>query len=371
MAQLYGLSSTSDNSGLSLVDKPGTLLRNRWRLSRLRCMMRRVDKRKPSTAPRPRRQRTPPEDRLSIDDLLEEAQRTAIESIPENTRRAYATDWNQYRNWCQKRSRVPLPASADTVSAYLTAIAKTHAISTLRRRLTMVSKVHRISGKPDPTGDVRVKQLWRGILRSKGEAQRGKKPLLVGDLRRMVDALPKTLRGDRDRALLLLGFAGGLRRSELVALDVEDLEEVEEGLVVNLRRSKTDQTGKGQRKGIPFGKSKATCPVRAAIAWLRAAEVYEGPVFRALTKHDTPRRSRLSAQTVALVVKHAFRAIGKRPRDFSAHSLRSGLVTAAAMNGADERTIMRHTGHRSVEMVRRYIRDASLFRDNPASKAGL
>jgi site-specific recombinase XerD len=319
----------------------------------------------------PKRRPAPQIAELSIDDLLEEAQRTAIDSIPENTRQAYATDWNQYRNWCQKRSRLPLPASVDTVSAYLTALAKTHAISTIRRRLTMVSKVHRISGKPDPAADERVRQLWRGILRSKGEVQRGKKPLLVHDLRKMMDELPKTLQGGRDRALLLLGFAGGLRRHELVALDVEHLEAVEEGLVMNLRRSKTDQTGKGMKKGIPFGKSKATCPVRAVIGWLQAAEIVEGPVFRAVTKHDTPRRQRLTAQSVALVVKNAFRLIGKRPRDYSAHSLRSGLVTAAAIGGADERTIMRHTGHRSVEMVRRYMRDASLFRDNPAIKAGL
>jgi site-specific recombinase XerD len=321
-----------------------------------------VSKRRQPTSPAPAE--------LSIDELLEEAQRTALESIPENTRRAYATDWNQYRNWCQKRSRVPLPASVDTVSAYLTALSKTHAISTLRRRLTMVSKVHRISGKPDPAADERVRQLWRGILRSKGEAQRGKKPLLLHDLRKMTEALPQTLQGDRDRALLL-GFAGGLRRHELVALDVEDLEDVEEGLVVNLRRSKTDQTGKGMSKGIPFGQSKATCPVRAVVAWLQTAEIYEGPVFRAVTKYDTPRRQRLTPQSVALVVKNALRLIGKRPRDYSAHSLRSGLVTAAAIGGADERTIMRHTGHRSFEMVRRYMRDASLFRDNPASKAGL
>jgi integrase len=138
----------------------------------------------------------------------------------------------------------------DTVSAYLTALAKTHAISTLRRRLTMVSKVHRISGKPDPAADEHVRQLWRGILRSKGEAQRGKKPLLVHDLRKMMDKLPETLQGDRDRALLLLGFAGGLRRHELVALDVEDLEEVEEGLVVNLRRSKTDQNNPAVKAGL-------------------------------------------------------------------------------------------------------------------------
>jgi site-specific recombinase XerD len=319
----------------------------------------------------PKRRPLSPPAELSIDDLLEEAQRTAIESIPENTRRAYATDWNQYRNWCQKRSRAPLPASADTVSAYLTALSKTHAISTLRRRLTTISKIHGFAGKPDPTSDERVKRLWRGILRTKGEAPRGKKPLLVHDLRKMVAALPVTLQGDRDRALLLLGFAGGLRRHELVALDVEDLEEVEEGLVVNLRRSKTDQTGKGMRKGIPFGKSKKTCPVRALVCWLQAAEIYEGPVFRAVTKHDTPRQWRLTAQSVALVVKNAFRLIGKRPRDYSAHSLRSGLVTAAANGGADERTIMRHTGHRSVEMVRRYMRDASLYRDNPAIKAGM
>jgi site-specific recombinase XerD len=295
----------------------------------------------------------------------------ALESIPENTRRAYATDWNEYRNWCQKRSRVPLPANAETVSAYVTALAKSHAVSTIRRRLSMISKVHQVSGKPDPTKSVQLKQLWRGILRSKSEAQRGKKPILVGDLRRMVESLPNTLQGQRDRALLLLGFAGGLRRSELVALDVQDLEEVDEGLVVNLRKSKTDQTGKGMRKGVPFGSAKQTCPVRAVIAWLRAAEIKEGPIFRAMTKHDTARRQRLSAQSVALVVKDAFRAIGKRPKEYSGHSLRSGLVTAAAIGGADEGTIMKHTGHKSVRMVRRYVRDASLFRDNPAKHTGL
>jgi hypothetical protein len=159
-----------------------------------------------------------PEDRFSIDDLLEEAQRTAIESIPENTRRAYASDWNQYRYWCQKRSRIPLPASVDTVSAYLTALAKTHAIATLRRRLTMVSKVHRISRNPDPTNDVRLKQLWRGILRSKGEAQRGKKPLLIQDLRRIVDALPNTLRATAtgpSSCLVLLGDFAAASSSRL------------------------------------------------------------------------------------------------------------------------------------------------------------
>jgi integrase len=307
----------------------------------------------------PKRRPASPPLESSIDDLLEEAQRTAIESIPANTRRAYATDWNQYRNWCQKRSRVPLPGSAETLSAYLTALARTHAIATLRRRLTTVVKIHRIAGKPDPTQDPKVKQLWRGILRSKGEAQRGKKPLLLTDLRKIVDALPRH------------SDASGLRRNELVALDVEDLEEVEEGLVIHLWQSKTDQTGKGMKKGVPFGKMRKTCPVRAIATWLRAAEIDKGPVFRAVTKHDLPRRSRLSAQSVALVVKKAFHLIGKRPKDYAGHSLRSGLVTAAALGGADERTIMKHTGHKSVQMVRRYMRDASLFRENPATKAGL
>src|SRR5262249_27297609 len=240
---------------------------------------------------------------------------------------------------------------------YLTALARTHAIATLRRRLTTVVKIHRIAGKPDPTQDPKVKQLWRGILRSKGETQRGKKPLLLTDLRKIVDALPKTLQGDGDRALRLLGFAGGLRGNELVALDVEDLEEVEEGLVIHLWQSKTDQTGKGMKKGIPFGKMRKTCPVRAIATWLRAAEIDKGPVFRAVTKHDLPRRSRLSAQSVALVVKKAFHLIGKRPKDYAGHSLRSGFVTAAALGGADERTIMKHTRHKSEQMLRRYMRD--------------
>ena len=152
----------------------------------------------------------------------------------------------------------------------------------------------------------------------------------------MVEALPRTIQGERDRALLLLGFAGGLRRNELVGLDVEDLEEVEEGLVIHIRHSKTDQTGKGLKKGVPYGKNRATCPVRAVVSWLRTAGILEGPVFRAVTKDERPRRTRLAAQTVALVVKDAFRLIGKRARDYSAHSLRSGLVTAAAIGGADD-----------------------------------
>jgi integrase len=334
-------------------------------------MMKRVD-RKRSVVKRSRQPLSSPEPvELSIDQLLEEAHRTAVESIPLNTRKAYAVDWNHFRNWCQKWSRAALPVSADTLAAYLTALSKTHATATIRRRMTTVGMLHRTAGKPDPTQDPKVKQLWRGVLRSKGEAQRGKKPLLVSDLRKIVDALPKTLQGDRDRALLLLGFAGGLRRHELVSLDVEDLEEVDEGLSIQLRRGKTDQTGKGLKKGIPYGQVKKTCPVRAVVTWLRTAEIHSGPVFRSLTKHGQARRARLSAQSVALVVKKALRLIGKRPKDYSGHSLRSGLVTAAAIGGADERTIMKHTGHKSPRMVRRYMRDSNLFRDNPIRNTGL
>ena len=207
--------------------------------------------------------------------------------------------------------------------------------------------------------------------RSKGVAPTTKTPLLTEDLRALLAELPEGPLGVRDRALLLVGFAGGFRRSELVALDVEDLEFKGRNLVVTLRRSKTDQEGAGRKVGIPRGSQEETCPVRSVKAWLDEAAIESGPVFRAVNRHGAIQPKRLTGQSVGLIVKRYAEACGKEPADFGGHSLRSGHATQAAANGASERSIMNQTGHRSLKMVRQYIREGSLFRENAASKLGL
>ena len=186
-----------------------------------------------------------------------------------------------------------------------------------------------------------------------------------------MDALPENLAGTRDRALLLVGFAGGFRRSELAALDVEDVVPTDDGLVVNLRRSKTDPEGRGRDVGIPYGSSPATCPVRALTAWTTAAGISDGALFRRVNRHGRVGVTRLHSDSVGIIVKRASQAAGLDPARYAGHSLRAGLATQAYLNGAGELAIMRQTGHRSLEMVRRYIRDGSLFRENPAAKLGL
>ena len=210
-----------------------------------------------------------------------------------------------------------------------------------------------------------------GIRRSKGTAQKAKTPVLIEDLRKMVYRLPETLIGVRDHAILLVGFSGAFRRSELVALNVADTVFTRDGLTVTIRRSKTDQEGEGRKIGLPYGSNPATCPIRSLQDWLRESKITEGSLFRPINRHGKMASFRLSAAAVAAVVKRYAAAAGLDATDFGGHSLRSGLATQAAMNGASERSIQNQTGHRSLEMLRRYIRDGSLFRENAASVVGL
>ncbi len=215
-----------------------------------------------------------------------------------------------------------------------------------------------------------VASVWHGIKRTHGTAQAQKAPVLVENLRAMVRALRPGLIGIRDRALLLIGFGGAFRRSELVALDLENVQFTADGLVLTLRRSKTDQEGEGRRIGVPYGSSLETCPVRSLKAWLDASGIECGPLFRSITRHGKI-QGRLSGFGVAIVVKKYAGAVGLDMTAYSGHSLRAGLVTAAAIAGASERAIMNQTGHRSSAMVRRYLRDSNLFRSNAASVVGL
>jgi integrase len=264
-----------------------------------------------------------------------------------------------------------LPASADTVALYAAALAETARVSTLTRRMSSIAQAHQLAGFASPTHDARVRTVMAGIRRVKGIAQQGKKPVLTEDLRRMIGQLPDTLQGARDRALLLVGFAGAFRRSELVGLDLEDVEFNREGLVVAVRRSKTDPEGQGRRVGVPYGAHAETCPVRALRQWLDLLDARSGPLFRRIDRHGHIGAGRLSDRAVALIVKRAAEAAGLDAAGLAGHSLRAGLATSAAAAGVSERAIMAQTGHRSLATVRKYIREGSLFLENAAAKVGL
>jgi integrase len=238
--------------------------------------------------------------------------------------------------------------------------------------MATISEAHRAKEYESPIQSALVRSTWQGIRREKGMAPQGKEPALLEHLRCMVDHLPKDkLLSTRDRALLLLGFAGAMRRSELVGLNCEDVVDTNDGLVVTIRRSKTDQVGMGRKIGMPFGSTPVTCPVRAYRAWIQESGLTEGPLFRAVDRHGKVSKRRLSDQTVARVVKRALRAAGKEAEKFAGHSLRAGLATQAALGGASERSIQEETGHKSLLILRRYIRDGNLFNENAAAKTGL
>jgi len=299
-------------------------------------------------------------------DLVEAARAFAAASKAPRTRKAYRAAWGTFVAWCEAQGLQALPAAPRTVAAFLAARAKEgRRVSTLEQALAAISQAHQAAGLPSPRSAAEVREVLRGIRRTLGVAPLQKNPILVDDLRRMVATLPDDLLGLRDRAMLLVGFAGAFRRSELVGLDVGDLVFTLDGLEVTLRRSKTDQEGQGRKLGIPYGSTAGVCPVRSLKHWLETEGIAEGPLFRAVNG-STVRTDRLSDKAVARLVKRAAADAGLDPSRLSGHSLRSGFATSAAKAGRSERSIMRQTGHRSVQMVRTYIRDAELFVDNPA-----
>jgi site-specific recombinase XerD len=288
------------------------------------------------------------------------------------TRRAYKRDWRSFEGWCQGHQLAALPAAPETLALYIAGLAEAgRKVSSIERALASISQAHKAAGHESPRSSAAVRNTLQGIKRVHTTAQDQKDPVLVEELRAMVKALPTSLRGLRDRALLLVGFAGGFRRSELVALDREHVRLVSDGLEVVIKRSKTDPEGEGRKVGIPFGSDPATCPVRTLNAWLTSSGITEGAMFRGITRHHKLTEYRLDGKDVARAVKRAGKAAGMDTSKLAGHSLRAGLATAAARAGKSERSIMAQTGHRSVIMVRRYIRDANLFTDNAAAGIGL
>jgi integrase len=281
-------------------------------------------------------------------------------SLADSSRKAYRSDLDHFGAWGGA-----IPASPETVAAYLAAHVETLSVATLVRRIATLSKAHRAKGLPNPCQSEIVRATLKGIKRLRGTAQREAKPLLRDDLFLMLDRMGESLKDVRDRALLLLGFAGGFRRSELVGLDCDDIEQVRQGMIVTLRRSKTDQEGAGRKIGIPHGRTRH-CPVAALDAWLTLAATEAGPIFRLVDRYGRIHPERLSGEAVCLIIRERLAAAGCDPTGYSGHSLRAGFATSAAQAGVSSVKIRAQTGHASDTMLARYIRDGELFAGNAA-----
>ncbi len=304
-----------------------------------------------------------------------------------NTRRAYASDWQHFAEWCNEHGLASLPASHGTVAAYLTAHAATLKVSTLGRRLAAIRAAHLYAGEAlDLTGQA-FRDVWAGIRREHGTRPIRKRALVTADLRSVIAALPDNLLGKRDRALLLIGFASAMRRSELARLVIGDcpghrVTFTDNGLLIELGRSKSDQEGSGVIIGVPFGSRVLTCPVRALRGWLEAASITSGPVFRRVSRHGHIGSVAITGHGIALAVKqavhraaladgHAEAAASAMAASVGGHSLRAGFITAADAAGAPISKIMEQARHARFETTRGYIREADAFRDNAASYLGL
>jgi len=290
-----------------------------------------------------------------------------------NTIRAYKSDFNDFELFCAKNGLNSLPSEPKIVSLYLTHLStKNVKISTIKRRLVSIGVIHKLKGHYLDTKHPAIIENIMGIKRRKGSIQEGKKPLLINSLKKVINVIDKENKEEikklRDRSILLIGFSGGFRRNEIVSLDYDDLDFVTEGVKINVKRSKTDQFGEGTQKGLPYFENSQYCPVLSVEKWIEISDIHSGPLFRRFSKGSKLTENRLTDQTVALLIKKYLQLAGIESKNYSGHSLRSGFATAAAESGAEERSIMAMTGHKSTEMVRRYIKEANLFKNNALNK---
>ena len=308
--------------------------------------------------------------------LQEETILNLKSSKSENTIRAYKSDFNDFGLFCAQNGFKSLPTEPKIVSLYLTHLStKDCKMSTLKRRLVSIGVIHKLKGYYLDTKHPSIIENILGIKRRKGSAQYGKKPLLISNLKLIINVIDQSksekINQLRDRSIILIGFSGGFRRNEIVSLNYDDLEFVSEGLKITLRKSKTDQFGEGSLKGLPYFDNPNYCPVISLQKWLNISKIKSGPLFRRFIKGSKLSEKRLTDQTVALIIKKYLELAGMDSRNFSGHSLRSGFATSAAESGAEERSIMAMTGHKSTEMVRRYIKEANLFKNNALNKIKL
>jgi len=292
-----------------------------------------------------------------------------------NTLRAYKSDFKDFGAFCAKHGFNSMPTEPKIVSLYLTHLSKNSKMSTLRRRLVSISMVHKIKGHYLDTKHPVIIENLMGIKRLKGTIQKGKKPILINHLKSIINVINEQkieeIKKARDKSIVLIGFGGGFRRTELVSLDHEDLEFVPEGLKITIKRSKTDQFGEGMTKGLPYFNNEVYCPVSNLKKWLELSKIKDGPIFRRFAKGLSITKNRLTDQTVVLLIKNYLSLAGIDNSNFSGHSLRAGFATVAAESGADERSIMAMTGHKTTQMVRRYIREANIFKNNALNKIKL
>ena len=299
----------------------------------------------------------------NIKELEEETLNNLRNSKAINTLRAYKADYKDFAFFCSKNNFQSMPIQPKIMALYLTHLSKTSKYSTLKRRLASISVLHKMKGHYIDTKHPIIMENLMGIKRVNGSNQKGKKPLLINDLKVLIEAIHQSNEKDkrkiRDKSLILIGFSGGFRRSELVDIEYEDIDFVKEGVKIFVKRSKTDQSGEGMTKAIPYFENENFCPVKALKKWIEEADLKEGKIFN------------ISDKSVALIIKKYADYAGLEAHRYAGHSLRSGFATSTAESGAEERNIMAMTGHKSTEMVRRYIKEANLFKNNALNKIKL
>tara|TARA_Y100001970_G_scaffold70773_1_gene90023 strand:- start:2162 stop:3079 length:918 start_codon:yes stop_codon:yes gene_type:complete len=280
-----------------------------------------------------------------------------------NTLRAYQADFKDFSEFCIKNGLNSMPTEPKILSIYLTHLSSNSKFSTLKRRIASISVIHKMKGHYLDTKHPIIKENLLGIKRVLGTNQKAKKPLLISNLKSIINKIDELIQPEkkkfRDKALILIGFSGGFRRSELVNIDYDDLEFVAEGVKIFIKRSKTDQSGEGMLKAIPYFDNKLFCPVTKLKDWINFSEIKSGKVFK------------ISDKSVSLIIKKYASHSGLDPSKYGGHSLRSGFATSAAEFGAEERNIMAMTGHKTTQMVRRYIQEANLFKNNALNKIKL
>ena len=292
--------------------------------------------------------------------LEDETLKNLKNSKSQNTLRAYASDFRHFKNFCIDNNVKYLPSDPRIISLYLTKLAQTSKFSTLKRRIASINVIHKMKGHYLDTKHPIIIENLLGIKRVNGSNQKAKKPILINDLKLIINVIDETKqvnkRKIRDKAIILVGFSGGFRRSELVNIEYEDIEFVNEGVKIVIKRSKTDQSGEGMTKAIPYFDNKSFCPVISLKNWIDNSEAKSGKIFD------------ISDKSVALIIKKYASLSGLDPNKYGGHSLRSGFATSTAESGAEERNIMAMTGHKTTQMVRRYIQEANLFKNNALNK---
>jgi site-specific recombinase XerD len=304
--------------------------------------------------------------------LHEETLENLKSSKANNTLRAYKSDFRDFGVFCAKHGFNSLPTEPKVVSLYLTHLSAKSKISTLRRRIVSIGVVHKIKGHYLDTKHPVIIENLLGIKRKKGSFQTGKKPILINHLKEIINVIDEQkiekIKKLRNKTLILIGFGGGFRRTELISIDHDDIDFVQEGVKITVKRSKTDQFGEGMIKGLPYFSNEKYCPVTNLKNWLTLSKIKTGPIFRRFAKGPILTSHRLTDQSVVLIIKDCLKLAGIENQNFSGHSLRSGFATVAAESGADERSIMAMTGHKTTQMVRRYIKEANLFKNNALNK---